>query len=99
MTFLWLVYQQLKVSIVLFSQIALKVKGWQSGQGLAYGLSRPDILPSRLGFPLGFALRFGLGLWMFGLGLRLARWWLWHRWAGQELLIRRNDVRQKKYFM
>lgn len=78
MTFLWLVYEQLKVSVVLFSQIALKVKGWQRGQAFASGLSRPDIFPSRLGFPLGFDLNFGLGLRGFGLGLGLAGRQLWH---------------------
>lgn len=76
-TFLWLVYEQIKVSFVLFSQVALEVKRRHCGQGLASGLGRHRIFPSCLGFAFRFDLRFGLRLRRFGLGLGFAGRQLW----------------------
>lgn len=90
-TFLWLVYEQIKVSFVLFSQVALEVKRRHRGQGLASGLGRHRIFPSCLGFAFRFDLRFGLRLRRFGLGLGFAGRQLWLWWAGWGLLIERND--------
>lgn len=95
MTFLWLVYEQPKVSVVLLSQIALKVKWWHRGKGIASDLGWHCILPSRLWFSLRLDLKFRLGLRWFRVGLGLARRQVWRWRAGWGLIIRRYDVRPR----